>query len=69
MSQNEITTGTTSLGLHWARRGEWRVAFYAEGGWAVNRLVPGIGWCLEHHDEPCPDEVVAMLCEALGHRE
>jgi hypothetical protein len=60
-----IETGTSAIGLDWARSGDWRILAYAGGGYARMRRL-GVGWCLLHEGEEMPEEVERALCATLG---
>ena len=62
-----VTTGTTRMGLRWARCGEYRiVAYVMPGGYSRQRVYSGRqGWRLLLPTEPMPEDVERALCAAL----
>jgi hypothetical protein len=62
-----ISTGTTPLGLKWARLGEYRITAYAmSDSFVVNRFIKGVGWVLIPTHARVPQGVLGCLKWALG---
>lgn len=59
-----VETGGSSMGLRWARCGDWRLVAYAAGGACEQHFVSG-SWCLMHDKGTMPADVRALLQEAL----
>jgi hypothetical protein len=65
----EIETGTTGMGLRWAREGKWRVTAYHDGGYAVWQYSSTAScWIIGTARQDIPADVLARLCKALGIR-